>query len=42
MLDKFDKNMESVENTFYNVEKNKKVGGSTFFNENLVNAVRDK
>jgi len=34
MLDKFDKNMESVENTFYNVEKNKKIAGSTFFNEN--------
>lgn len=40
MLDKFDKNMESAENTFLNIEKNKKIGGSTFFNENTV--IKDK
>lgn len=40
MLDKFDKNLETVENTFYNLEKNKKIAGSTFFSDN--NTMKEK
>jgi hypothetical protein len=36
MLDKFDKNIETME-TFFHVDKNKKMGGSTFFNEVSIN-----
>lgn len=40
MLDKFDKNMESVDNVFYSIDKNKKIAGSTFFSDN--SSVKEK